>query len=261
MKKHILILIATLAFTATSARASGINWGNNAFGQVQTGTDGSGNPIYTTEPLYNSTGGLLDNSFTFELGTWNTGFTPTTANVTSWASNWNVLSTASSTSSPLTWLSLDPGSSGVNDPNQNYQFFQSSASFNTNGTVQPGGHVFQTGQQVYLWAFNSQAAVATSEWALVTDVNGAGSPSNAWTVPDPTNTVAQPVTWSLYDADTAVFGALNGVTGAGNQSVAPSGPYALQTYNLIGVVPEPGSALLVLLAGVAFRLRRRARAS
>ena len=102
--------------------------------------------------------------------------------------------------------------------------------------------------------FNSQAVAAGSDWALVTDVG-----NDVWHVPDPSGVVNQPVLWNLDTADTAVFGSANGVAGAGDQVVDP-GADRLQTYNLSTVVvPEPGSAMMVLVAGVLLRLRRKQR--
>ena len=50
-----------------------------------------------------------------------------------------------------------------------------------------------------------------------------------------------------------------GVTGDGTQVVNP-GANSLQTFNVaVVVVPEPGSAMMVLVAGVLLRLRRKQR--
>ena len=248
MKKSTLLLLATLAISAPAARAAGIGWGNNAFDS----DPNSGNPL----PMYNSQGGLLDNSFSFELGTWNTGFTPTAANVASWAANWNVISSAFA---PGTngWLSLDSTDPNVNDPAQNPQYFTRQITFNANGTVQGGsGSIFHTNDQAYLWVFNNKTLDGTTEWALVTDGSVGATPDDVWHVPDPSGTLNLPVNWNLSTADTAVYGSVNGLTGAGDQAVNP-GADRLQTFGVASVVPEPGSALLLMLAGAAVHLRRR----
>jgi len=245
MKRSLLLILAALAISAPLARATGIGWGNTAFDPMK---------------MYDSGGDLLDNSFSFELGTWATGFTPTAANVAAWASNWKVISTAFAPD-VNGWVSLDANDPGVNDPNQNIQYFSRSITFNANGTVQGGGpSIFTTNEQAYIWVFNTKNVTPGSEWALVTDSSIGATPDDVWRVPDPSGVLNQPVLWNLETADTAIFGSVNGIVGAGDQSVDP-GPNRLQTFNPVSVVPEPGSALLVLLAGMAVRLRRRPRFS
>ncbi len=241
MKRSLLVTLAVLAISAPLARATGIGWGNTAFDTLK---------------MYDSGGNLLDNSFTFELGTWASGFTPTAANVNSWAANWKLISSAYSPDANG-WVSLDSNDPGVNDPNQNIQYFSRSIIFNSNGTVQGGGpSIFTTNEQAYMWVFNTKNVTPGSEWALVTDNSPGATSDDVWRVPDPSVVLNQPVLWNLETADTAILGSVNGIVGAGNQSVDP-GTNRLQTFNPVSVVPEPGSALLVLLAGMAVRLRRR----
>lgn len=250
MNMKLPLLLAALAMSAPLAHAAGIDWGNNAFG----GTADPNTNLY----MYNSSGGLLDNTFSFELGTWVSGFTPTAANVNLWAANWKVLSTAYAPGANG-WASLDPSDPNVNDPNQNPEYFSKSLTFNTNGTVQGGGSsIFTTNEQAYVWVYNSKSITSTTEWALVTDISLGATPDDVWHVPDPSQSLGFPVLWNLSSADTAVFGEVNGVIGAGNQTVDP-GPNSLQTFNVVSPVPEPGSAALLLLAGAALHTRRRSR--
>lgn len=243
MKRSLLLILAALAISAPLACATGIGWGNTAF---------------ETLKMYDSQGDLLDNSFSFELGTWATGFTPTAANVASWASNWKVISTAFSPDANG-WVSLDPNDPGVNDPNQNIGYFSRSITFNADGTVLGGGpSIFTTNEQAYIWVFNTKSLTPGSEWALVTDNSPGANSNNVWRLPDPSGTMSQPLLWNLETADTAIIGSVNGIIGNGIQSVDP-GPSRLQTFNPVSVVPEPGSALLLLLAGMAVHLRRRSR--
>ncbi|MDB6076193.1 MAG: hypothetical protein JWO89_3833 [Verrucomicrobiaceae bacterium] len=243
MKRLLLLIFAALAISAPLARATGIGWGNTAFDSLK---------------MYDSQGSLLDNTFTFELGTWATGFTPTATNVASWSSNWKVISSAFAPD-VNGWVSLDANDPGVNDPDQNIQYFSRSMTFNSNGTVQGGGpSIFTTNEQAYIWVFNTKTVTPGSEWALVTDSSLGATSDDIWRVPDPSGVLNQPVLWNLETADTAVFGSVNGVMGAGDQGVDP-GANRLQTFNPVSVVPEPGSALLVLLAGMAVRMRRRSR--
>jgi hypothetical protein len=63
--------------------------------------------------------------------------------------------------------------------------------------------------------------------------------------------------WDLLEANTAVIGQVNGAFGAGSFTpiVNPGGGVAwLQT----AAVPEPGSALMVLIASAGWLRRRRA---
>jgi hypothetical protein len=72
-----------------------------------------------------------------------------------------------------------------------------------------------------------------------------------WQIPDLGDTINS-YYWLLNDADTAIVGGVNDTRGGGNFSMNP-GSYALQT----AVVPEPGSLVLVLLAGLPLLSRRR----
>ncbi len=105
---------------------------------------------------------------------------------------------------------------------------------------------------VYLWAFNSKVIVPGSEWALVTDGTTVGNVGDPWIIPDPADTMGS-YNWSLSDASTSAIGGANGVQGPGGYSTTPP-VFTLQT----AVVPEPGSAFL-LLAAAAAHLARRAR--
>ena len=85
----------------------------------------------------------------------------------------------------------------------------------------------------------------------MTDGSPVGDQADDWIIPDPSN--SNSYTWQLTDANSAIIGGANGVQGPGTYSTTP-GVFSLQT----AVVPEPGSALL-LLAAAAAHLTRRAR--
>lgn len=219
-----LCLALALAWNQ-GAQASTVFWGSNF-----------------NDNLFDSSGNALDATYSFEIGTFTGGFTPTYQNVDQWQANWHVIDRA-----------FDPDSNGWNSTEQ---FFVGTVGFNTDGTSDSPdanpGDVFAQGDTVYLWAYNSKTIVPSSEWALVTDGTIVGNSGDPWIIPDPADTSGSYV-WNLSDASLAIVGGANGVQGPGAYSTTP-GVFSLQT----AVVPEPGSAFL-LLAAAAAHLTRRAR--
>jgi hypothetical protein len=223
MKTRTLLLTLAALLMSPFAKGSGVGWGNSPF-----------DPRF----LYDSTGGLLDDSFVFELGTFGS-FVPTGSNIDQWQVNWKLLDLAEA-----------PSTSGWNS---GAQYFTSSFTFETTGTVSglSGSSIFTTGEQAYLWVQSGD------EWALVTD-NTVGSTANdIWQLPNPADDLAQPLTWNLNTATTAIIGGVNGTQSTtGTHSFDPvANTLRLQTH----VVPEPGTALLILVAGCLARLRRSGR--
>jgi hypothetical protein len=221
---RLLCFALALAWTH-GAQASTVFWGSNF-----------------NDNLYDSTGTALDSTYSFEIGTFG-AFTPTYQNVDQWQANWHVIDRA-----------FDPDSNGWNS---SQQFFVGTVDLQTDGTSNsPDANpadVFTQGDTVYLWAYNSKIIVPGSEWALVTEVGNTGTLSgDPWVVPNPADTTGS-YNWNLSDASTAVIGGANGVQGPGGYSTTPP-VFSLQT----AVVPEPGSAFL-LLAAAAAHLTRRSR--
>ncbi|MDI1313051.1 PEP-CTERM sorting domain-containing protein [Prosthecobacter sp.] len=219
---RLLCLALALAWTH-GAQASTVFWGNNV-----------------DDPLYDSAGASLDATYTFQIGVFTGGFTPTYQNVDQWETNWHLID-----------LAFDPDENGWNVPGQ---FYGGTIDFLTDGTAEStrytSSDVYTQGTVVYLWAFNSKTIVPSSEWALVTDGSPAGDIDADWIIPDPLDTDGA-YNWTLLDANSAIIGGVNGVQGPGTYSTTPS-PFSLQT----AVVPEPGSALLLLAAAVAHLTRR-----
>ena len=214
-----------LAWTQ-GAQASTVFWGSNF-----------------NDNLFDSSGNALDSTYSFEIGAFTGGFTPTYQNVDQWQANWHVIDRA-----------YDPDANGWNSTDQ---FFVGTVDFNTDGTSNSPdaspGDVFAQGGVVYLWAFNSKSIVPGSEWALVTDGSPVGDLADDWIIPDPLDTVSS-FSWQLTDANSSIIGGANGVQGPGTYSTTP-GVFSLQT----AVVPEPGSALLLLAAAAAHLARRTRR--
>lgn len=194
--------------------------------------------------LYDSNGMRLDTSFVFEVGTFDTtgGWEPTSNNMSEWASRWMLFDRAVA---GLGWSSTD-------------QFFQGNAELTPIGGsgsfyANPAD-TFPTGSLAYLWVYDSQDYVQGSEWALVADLVlstnfffGVG-----WSFPDASLTAGEDISFLLSDLDTPIFGSVNNVRGTGAFTADP-GAFSIQTH----VVPEPGSALMVLVAGLALLPRRR----
>ncbi|MCP5557346.1 MAG: PEP-CTERM sorting domain-containing protein [Verrucomicrobiaceae bacterium] len=211
--------------------------------------------------LFDSSGSIangnfrLDSSFSFEIGVFANGFTPTSSNLSDWEANWLVFD-AANTSIVDSWT-----------PELGY--FSGVANLNSNGTSGSASasptSIFTQNQVGYLWVFNDKAIASTSEWALVTDLISAGNVGDAWRMPDPNDQISTDLFWALQDADTVIFGGLNDVQGPGAYTNDPANDpgivpvagtgviYSLQTH----AVPEPGSALFLASAGFFWMLRKR----
>lgn len=220
-----MALVLILAAGATSATARSINWGSGLFNK-----------------LYNSNGVALDNSFMFEIGSFKTGFTPDATNLILWADNWKVFDHAEA-----------PASSGWNSP---FGLFTSTANLAVGGTSSKSppltAWTFSQNEKGYLWAFNSPTYSPNVEWALITNNASDGISSNDWLFPAPSDQTSQPLDWKLSNANAAIIGGLNNVESAGTFTTNP-GTFNLQTHQ---PVPEPGSALLLLVAACAAGQRR-----
>ena len=223
---RLLCLALALAWTQ-GALASTVFWGS----------------LYN-DNLYNSSGQPLDTTYSFEVGTFNAGFTPTYQNVNQWDANWHVIA-----------LAYSPDSNGWN---ASAQFFDGTVNFNgTNNSDATGAdptYAFTPGDTAYLWAYNSKSIVPSSEWALVTYGASAGNTGDPWVIPTLGDTGSY--NWNLGDASNAIIGGANNVQGPGDYSANP-GVFSLQT----AVVPEPGSAFLLLAAAAAHLTRRMRRLS
>ena len=173
---------------------------------------------------------LLDETFQFELGGFQSGFTPTLANLSLWESN---------------WVSFDLANFANNswNPTPGISSYTESGSLVAAG---PGlvsspetGGTFSIGQQAYLWTYNTKAISNTTEWALLVNPT--------WTYPAASDPSGPPAVqfWSLGDA--------------GNTAVAGEVTPDLNNFSTLQTqaVPEPGSALMILIAGVVFRFRRK----
>jgi len=227
MKIHAILLILIMAWLQpclTQART--ISWSN-----------------FVGDDLFNSQGVALDASFTFEMGIFTNGFVPTSSNLNDWNSNWLVFDAA---------IDGDGWNVGAQYFSHSAQQLQSGES----DSIYASAGVFPLNAQAYLWVYNSKGVDVNSEWALVSDFSAAGNISERWIFPSPPNPdqINLTLTWSLADAETAIFGAVQsgGSVGGGEVTNQPD-TFSLQTYQ----VPEPGSALLIGAAGMLVLMRRR----
>ncbi|MBB5033350.1 hypothetical protein [Prosthecobacter vanneervenii] len=190
--------------------------------------------------LFDSAGNALDSTYSFEIGTFGS-FVPTYQNVDQWAANWHVIDRA-----------YDPDLNGWNSAQQ---FFTATVDLlsdnSSNSPDADPAYQFNKDDIAYLWAYNSKDIVPTSEWALVSYAADPSNTGDPWIIPAPSD--SNPYNWNLSDAHVTVVGGANNVQGPGTYSANP-GTFSLQTT----VVPEPGSAVL-LLAAAATHLIRRAR--
>lgn len=227
-----LVLVAAFCLAAASASARTIAWSDSV-----------------NDLIYQSNGtSYLDAGFSFEIGafTYDAGFTaPTLANVSQWRSHWRTFDSADLGSE---WLPAN-------------RFFTSSGSVQAGGVSSVTGQTFTTGEQGFLWVYNNTSIQAGTQWGLFT--------SSLWTYPASNPSDPNDIYWStdplahdpanyVFSANSAVIGGLNNTQAAGSTGyTAPSGSFTLQTHTV--PVPEPGSCLLVGLAGIVFQLRRRSK--
>lgn len=228
----LLVLVVASCLASTSASARTIAWSDSV-----------------DDNIYQANGtSFLSSSFSFEIGafTYDAGFTaPTLANINQWRSHWRTFDSAELGSE---WLPAN-------------RFFTSSGSVQAGGISSVTGLTFTTGEQGFLWVYNDTNIQAGTQWGLFT--------SSQWTFPASNPSDPNDIYWStdpaahdpsnfVFTANSAVIGGLNNTQASGSTGyTAPSGNFTLQTHTV--PVPEPGSCLLVALAGIVFQLRRRSK--
>ena len=208
----------------------------------------------------NSDGSRLEASevrdFSFELGTFNDGFTPTLFNAANWSANWNPLDI------------------GIYNPDNGYL----TGSVGLNADPVPEGSIidgnstntasFFFGKEASVWVYNQQTPSPTAEWSLLSNPSGGGDPSVAWTFPETSELDPRKVTHYRFSDPgmTSDFGAENvggRSEGDGDFTAIPGQPYTVQTFTFPDQdpIPEPSSALLVLFGSAALLCRRCRRGS
>ncbi|HSI20187.1 MAG TPA: PEP-CTERM sorting domain-containing protein [Verrucomicrobiae bacterium] len=171
---------------------------------------------YSTSGVWNTSGG-----FVFELGVFNSGFTPTAGNVNEWAANWSVANQGGPTGT-ATWID-DGGDTG----------------FTGSGRITVLSAPFTGNTQMYLWGYDSKAA-GSRQWILLSNT--------AWLV---STDISAPVS-SNFTVNGSTSAVLGGVSNAGA---------TLQSALVnVSAVPEPATyAGLFGLAALGFCAVRRRR--
>lgn len=193
------------------------------------------------DTLLDTNGVELDSTFSFELGTFGNSFIPTGSNTGLWEANWKPFA-----------IAFAPGANGWNP---DFDFFNADAEFqplspgNTVGTSDAGlsGDTFTTGEQLFLWVYDSKILAPTIEWALVT--------SATWLLPNPNDLSPGVGDFALSTANEAIVGGVNNLYGEGTINNIPGGAFSLQT--ALAPVPEPSGVLLLLITSGGMLLRRR----
>lgn len=199
-----------------------------------------GSPVFSD--LVDSEGNVLDQSFVFQLGAFDTGYDPSANDPADWLSHWEVFDEAdyNGIEQPV-----DDGISG---------YYTSTANMEPDGTSDspeesPGAASFE-GRQGFIWIRNGDTPESGTEWLVVT--------SSSWIFPvaDPGCCGSGlPLEWSssdLSDVDVPLWGSQGGFSGPGEYTV--TGPYTQQTFTF---VPEPAPALLLGIGGMVMTVRRR----
>jgi hypothetical protein len=227
MKTRNLLASVTLALVALAqpslSQASTVSWGSD-----------------TDSFLFNSSGIPMDNSFTFEIGTFGGNFVPLATNSADWFSNWKRLDQATASNGRF-----NPGAGWVTS---NFTILDGSdpsttTDVTTNSPFKDASKEWQVGDKAYVFAYNTQTISPATEWALISDPT--------WLLPPSESHSSITSDWLVNTATQVVMGG-NGETFVGVRSVDP-GIADLQTT----VVPEPSSALLIGAVGMLGLLRRR----
>lgn len=238
MKRSIFLVFFSTSIAGFSQQHQ-IDWGTSA----------------ATDKIITSDGSAITLSeFTIELGGFGGGFVPTAANVDQWVANWQIFDAVTDpdtdTSGPkgTTADGFVTGPGGPTDARFVGTGFleadQTSSSEDANGI-----DTFGPNQQAYVFIRNRDVADEFAEWLLYTSETG-----DDWEYP--TVSGGQPATpdsWFVAEADSAIWGGVNGIVGEGEHTDV-STDFILRTHTF---VPEPSSALLFLLGGLSLLRRRR----
>jgi hypothetical protein len=220
-----------MAVLTASGQAATIIWGSEVYSD-----------------LLDSKGTVMDSTFSFELGAFDNGFTPTLGNLGSWSAHWNVFDGAIF--------------------NEADDYFTSKADLLANGTSTSPETLLRTitsfaGRPAYLWIRNAEVPVEGTEVLLTRASNWTfltSPPSDANCCDE-----ALPLQWSVSDlakTEVPVYGyqKTSGGDRQGTGIITYTGDYPSGAYLQSASVPEPGGSVLVLVLGLlAVHDRRRVR--
>ena len=128
---------------------------------------------------------------------------------------------------------------------------------------------FSPGDQAYIWGYNKKAIDTDTEWILVTNDSSDGESEDDWLFPTPSTHSPETIQMRISGASTAVWGSLGDfrnddgtspeIIGQGSFS-SRLDSYSIQTHGLFATtIPEPGTALLLILGGFLSIIRRSRR--
>lgn len=202
-----------------------INWGSQDFSQI---VDNEGNT-------------LSQGNFTFALGAFETSFTPTEENRYEWAANFVTFDVADYDAANGVFAG-------------EYALYNNTYTSLSGITINSTGSNFEAlgiSRDAYIWVYNSTNPEPGSEWFLA---------RADWVFPTITGDCCSndpPLEWSMSDLDsndTPLWGNQFNTEGNGVREIQDTNA-DLQTYTFI---PEPSTALLVVMAGM-FGVMRRSR--
>ncbi|MEI6536392.1 MAG: PEP-CTERM sorting domain-containing protein [Verrucomicrobiaceae bacterium] len=250
-----LMMIAALVFEAGFIKADLITWGGSF-----------GDNYYLADGVTK-----LDSSFWFELGTFDS-FTPTASNVSNWAANWHVFDRAvaagSSPTPPSSLVQFDPNYLGASVVAGNVNISNVSGFGVSGNTADIASHVTNShpnyiavdnsptanfdfsNKTAYVWVFNDRRTNVGAQWGLYTGVFTSSPNPNigsswAFSPLDAPGCLCTDLGAAFYFSDIT--------TNVVGTSTQPSPTTTLT----LAVVPEPGSAILILATGLALLIKRR----
>ena len=230
MKFRFSFLIGWLALRSLAVAGS-IDWGTAV-----------------NDSLYDTDGAALSGSYHFELGTFRDGFVPDSTNTSQWESKWKLIEEAGF-NAPMQYVAEN---SILTSSGPDLIWERDATGDETGPLMNP--NIFAPGESVYFWAFNGKPVTGTTQWALAT--GRSLTIDTDWELSaalgDPLALTRQ---WRLSNADTAIFGGLNGTRGAGTFNALP-GSFTLQT-SLVSPIPEPDISVLLAALAVLILHRRR----
>ena len=221
--------IGVLALAAhAQLNVNQINWGSQDFSQI---VDQQGNT-------------LAQGNFTFALGAFEIGFTPTEENRYEWAANF------------VTFDIADYNESGGVFAGE-YSLYDNTYTSLSGITIDSTGSNFEAlgiSRDAYIWVYNDLNPEPGSEWFVA---------RADWAFPTITGDCCSndpPLEWSMSDldgGDIPLWGNQFNAEGNGVREIQDTNA-DLQTYTFI---PEPSTALLVALSGMLGVMRRTRRPS
>lgn len=252
LNRHLLTTCFTLAALTGASQAGTINWGG-AFFTSNYRADG-------TALESGPTAEVPSGEVMYELGIFQNAdgseFTPTFANVDEWAARWVILTANDTTTTTAT-----------SDYEATAGYFgniaamgATSEQISTVSSSVSGGTLVH-GYQAYVWGFDSKDISGTKqpEWFLVTgqDSGASGPTSTNWVLTDSSasNNGTLDIQWDIASASVAIVGRIDDNTGGGTMT-DPGESFGLSDHQF-ATVPEPGSIMLSLLAGLALMGRRK----